>query len=334
MATFTKLDQLDDHPKYKSLLKAALAKVRQTPLPFFYFEKHKFGDKVFPLVLADADPALVNEVKKKAGNPTARGKCHLNEGSELVFEPENGRLDRAKLKRYLATFPGVQHVWAGSGEGGEEETEDATHAAAPPKLAERTVPSQGAGAVPQRAPAGNAPTAGEITAAFNRLAPAAKQAILDHPDQKVRISEAMVAVQGLIKAGALDEAQKSLGKAVALIEALKTVKKEGAGGAGNGAMAVWQSARNQAIAALKQLEAKIRAMEDPESDAAIILVKAIQANLTANPATLQQAAELERYLKTDSAVADAEAPNGFGIAIDIRRPLLEALGKLKPQLRA
>lgn len=332
MATFTKLDQLADYGKYKGLLKAALAKAKGTPLRFFYFEKYKFGDKTFPLMLADADPSLLNELKKKAGNTTALGKCRLNGENELVFEPENGRLDRAKLKQYLAAFPGVPHVWVPSGNEGAEGAKEATPTAAPPKLAERTVPSQAASAVPPRTPAGKAPTASEITAAFDRLVPVAKQAISDHPDQKARITESMGAAQGLIKAGSLDEASRALGKATALIE---VVNKQGPGGADkSGAMAAWQSARNQAIAALKQLEAKIRAMADPEGDAAIMLVKAIQANLTANPATLQQAAELERYLKTDSVITDAEAPNGFGVTINIRKPLLEALGKLKPQLRA
>jgi hypothetical protein len=106
------------------------------------------------------------------------------------------------------------------------------------------------------------------------------------------------------------------------------------GGAEKNALAGWHSARSQVIASLKELEGKIRAMAVPEGDEAIILVKAIQANLTENPATIQQAAELERYLKTDSIITDAESPNGFGIKINIRQPLLEALSKLKPQLQA
>jgi hypothetical protein len=111
MATFSKLEQLADHAKYKSLLKAALARVKESPLRFSHFEKYKFGDKTFPLVLVDSDPALLNEVKKKARNPTAIGKCHANDRDELVFEPETGRLNRAKLKTYLATFTGVKPVW-------------------------------------------------------------------------------------------------------------------------------------------------------------------------------------------------------------------------------
>ena len=61
-----------------------------------------------------------------------------------------------------------------------------------------------------------------------------------------------------------------------------------------------------------------------------MLVKSIQANLTANPVTPRQIAELESYLKTDAVIKDAEAENGFGITIDISKPLLAALAKLKP----
>ena len=75
-------------------------------------------------------------------------------------------------------------------------------------------------------------------------------------------------------------------------------------------------------------------MDDPEGDAAIKLVEKIHANLNVSPATLQQAAALERYLKTESAIADAEAPNGLGVTVNIRKPLLEARDKLKSHLLA
>jgi hypothetical protein len=174
------------------------------------------------------------------------------------------------------------------------------------------------------------PSAADVTATFNRLIALAKQTVADHPAHKTRITDSLGAAQNLIKAGSLGEAQKALTQAAALLDA---VAKEGQG-AGNSAMANWQSARNRVVASLRELEGKIRAMADPESDGAIILVKSIQANLAGNPATPQQMAELEQYLKTDSVITDAEAPNGFGIKIDIRSPLLDALGKLKPQPRA
>lgn len=70
-------------------------------------------------------------------------------------------------------------------------------------------------------------------------------------------------------------------------------------------------------------------MDDPDGDEAIILVKAIQANLTETPATLRQVEELERYITTDDIVTDAEAPNGFGVKVELRTPLLAALTELR-----
>jgi hypothetical protein len=100
------------------------------------------------------------------------------------------------------------------------------------------------------------------------------------------------------------------------------------------AMAQWTAARGKVIADLKSLERGIREMNDPDGDAAIILVKAIQANLSARPDTTQAVAELERYLTTDSIVAEAEAPNGFGIRINIVSALLPPLGSIRAVLAA
>lgn len=234
MATFAKLEQLSDHAKYKALLKVALGKAKPAAaLPFSYFEKFKFKDKVLPLVLADHEPALLAEVKKAAGNPTAIGKCLLNQNDELVFEPSTGNLNRTNLKKYLATFPGVKPVWIPGGASDEAESPRPTSV------------------------------------------PAASPDALKEP------------------------------------------------------LAAWQAARNKAIVDLKQLEAKIKAMADREGDAAIVLLRAIQANLTERPSTLQQVVELEKYLQTDSIITDAESPNGFGIKITLRKPLLDALAKIK-----
>lgn len=100
------------------------------------------------------------------------------------------------------------------------------------------------------------------------------------------------------------------------------------------ALAVWQTERAGVLAALKLLEISIRRMSDPEGDAAIILVKAIAANLTQAPTTARAVAELERYLDTDDIIAEAEEPNGFGVDIRIRGPLLPALAALKSSLAA
>ncbi len=97
------------------------------------------------------------------------------------------------------------------------------------------------------------------------------------------------------------------------------------------ALAGWQGARMQAITTLRALEAAIRTMEVPQRDPAIILVRAIAANLTESPVTVAQQAALRRYLETDDIIAEAEDPNGFGITVRLRAPLLAALAGLERQ---
>lgn len=94
------------------------------------------------------------------------------------------------------------------------------------------------------------------------------------------------------------------------------------------ALAGWQAARGTAIGALKALEGAFRTIEHPARDKAIILLKAVQANLTAAPTTPQQIKELAAWLNTDDVITEAEMPNGFGLKVELRRPLLLALAAL------
>ncbi len=97
-------------------------------------------------------------------------------------------------------------------------------------------------------------------------------------------------------------------------------------------LARWQAARSQAITVLGVLEAAFRDMEDPLSDKGIIQLRAIRANLTERPETPQQLIELVRYIAEDSVVQEAEVPNGFGIAVSLRKPLLEALQSIRSEM--
>jgi hypothetical protein len=97
-------------------------------------------------------------------------------------------------------------------------------------------------------------------------------------------------------------------------------------------IAAWTQARAEAVRALTEVESAIRAMQDPDGDEAIIELRSIRANLTVAPATLQQVAELENYLQNDAVIDDAEIPNGFGITVSLRAPLLAALASLKAEL--
>jgi hypothetical protein len=83
---------------------------------------------------------------------------------------------------------------------------------------------------------------------------------------------------------------------------------------------------------LKQLEAAYRGFEHPDSDEGIILLRAIQANLTAEPATTRQVDELESYVTSDDIFVEAEEPNGFGITVTLREPLLAAIASLRASM--
>lgn len=108
-------------------------------------------------------------------------------------------------------------------------------------------------------------------------------------------------------------------------------RAKGAPGAG---LAVWQKEREAAIGRLRQLAAAIGGTGDAEARDAIVLVQAIIKNLTAKPDGPQAVAELERWLRTDDILEDAEAPNPFGIELDVRAPLLGALAQLRADFPA
>lgn len=94
------------------------------------------------------------------------------------------------------------------------------------------------------------------------------------------------------------------------------------------ALAEWKSARQTALQSLNAIIARVDTMSFVDAPKASVLLRAIAANLTVEPATRQQVLELRRYLEDDENVGEAEEPNGFGIKLDLTRPLVAALGKL------
>jgi hypothetical protein len=98
------------------------------------------------------------------------------------------------------------------------------------------------------------------------------------------------------------------------------------------ALGEWRSRRVAVIAQLTALGQAIRAAEDPEANAALILIGGIRANITERPDTARKVKELEDYLIAESLIDDAETPNGFGVTVTIRDPLLPALRKVKDAL--
>ena len=96
----------------------------------------------------------------------------------------------------------------------------------------------------------------------------------------------------------------------------------GASGAG-AALQGWAKAREAAIAVLKDAAKEIAALKDPESAKAVIEISAVVKNLTAEPRSAAQVAELIRYIDKDDVVLDVS-----DFVADVRTPLLKALAQL------
>lgn len=91
----------------------------------------------------------------------------------------------------------------------------------------------------------------------------------------------------------------------------------------------WAQARQAAITTLKDVARTIADMKDPESAQAVLQISAVVKNLTAEPRTPAQVAELARYLNGDDVVLDVSE-----LANDIRTPLLKALSQLHKAVAA
>lgn len=94
---------------------------------------------------------------------------------------------------------------------------------------------------------------------------------------------------------------------------------------GQSNLAAWKAAREVALAQLREVAKEVAEANHEDSTAALIELKAVMANLTAEPTTPQQVADLERYLSEDDVVLDV-----CEFAHDVRTPLLQALATLKP----
>ena len=91
------------------------------------------------------------------------------------------------------------------------------------------------------------------------------------------------------------------------------------------ALANYDAARTTVMERLDRLAAAIQSTGHPKTDAALIEVKAVRANLTAKPDTLNAARALERYLETDDVVPDVDSPNPYGISVRAQATLLPAV---------
>ena len=181
-------------------------------------------------------------------------------------------------------------------------------------------------ATPPQAPtAAPKPAAGsEVTKRLSDLVGAIKAA-LKGPNA-ARVQALMVAVNGLIKNNDYAQAGKVLDELEPLLAgAVPPAAPPLADG-----LAAWKAARETVVKRLRRIADKINATGDADAPAVVIELLSIVKNLTSKPATPQQVAELDRYLRTDDVITDAEEviPPDF-YTPEIRKPLLAALEQIQ-----
>ena len=91
----------------------------------------------------------------------------------------------------------------------------------------------------------------------------------------------------------------------------------------------WAKVRGDAVTTLKGVAKEIAELKDPESAKAVVEISAVVKNLTVEPTSPQQIAELVRYIDKDDVVLDVSE-----FASDIRTPLLKVLAQLHKAVSA
>ena len=168
-----------------------------------------------------------------------------------------------------------------------------------------------------------------------------KAVVLERAKKAIETSANGEKLKQLLAGCAKREQAGDLAGALEAYETLGGLLQKSAASQGGGAsadlgpaLAKWAAARRVAIDDLNKLGKAVAATKAPEGAELLRLLKAIRANLTEAPDTSTKVAALERYLKTDDVIADAESPNPFGFDLSLRQPLLRALEPLKTQLAA
>lgn len=329
-------------------LAKALQAAKKKPRNFAIIAK---GAKILKLIV-DKKPikqgVLLQAKKEYQGTEIVKGIVR-GDGSELVFQVvELPTLDDAKLKRFvtettrlpLARFEATADLQEIDDESPDEQAQPTATAmeSAPPTT--EAVPDAPPAPPPPPAPRGAPPPPdspeGKLLAALHKLGNAVNKALTVQPAVKDELIGLFKQTRQLIDAKDVAAAKESLLKLDARVrqvltsgEAPSAPPEAPASPAQADTLKDWQAVRTTVVEQLRKLGAAIVAAKDPEAKDAIILLQAVVKNLTPQPDTPQKVAELERYLQTDDVIAEAEAPNPFGVAIEIRTPLLAALQKLK-----
>ncbi len=201
--------------------------------------------------------------------------------------------------------------------------------------------------------------AATLTAAFDRIVPTIKQAVIAHPNQKDALLRPVAAFQAHIKAGQLDEAKQTLGSIATQLKSLG-----GAGGNNPEAAKAWTLAKEAWRVAIETVDGQLNKLHSAmiatgDADLKIIADKGLPAltdnhktpvmrvlfevDQTQGDARKQAAAKglaavtaFRTHITSDPRVKvmDEDAPRAFGSPLTIRQSIgagLDALeGALKP----
>jgi hypothetical protein len=287
-------------------LKSALRNAQKAtePKPYCFAVVLKGSDGILLVDKRKVAPAMLDAAKKKIGSTSVvRGRCYGGEGT-LVFEtakPVGGTV-ASVVRKLMQTQAGVSfkpEFIVGRGdeelEGEEGATEETGSAAPNPKtlyddLLARVLPLVRAARDTQ-------------PAAVAKAAP-----VLQLAGEKAKAGDYRAAVQSL--------------------QGVKAMFEKGSAGIA-AAMETWKTRRAAVTTSLRSTAAKIASAKHPNSAKAIMEIQSVVKNLTAEPSSLQQVAELQSWLGTDAVVNDV-----CELVEDIRTPLNAALDELRSRLTA
>jgi hypothetical protein len=155
------------------------------------------------------------------------------------------------------------------------------------------------------------------------LEPQLIQALKENRGDTSKIRAIFAFAQEKAQAGDYGKALQGLDQLAVLLRQAGDGKSAAANG-----LAAWQAARKQVIGQIRQVEAAVARTKDPGAGPVVMVFESIIKNLSAEPTTPQNIAELERYLQDEVITAAEEVPSDLG-SLTIRTPLLQALAALK-----
>ena len=266
-------------------------------------------------------PPMIDAAKKKVGsNTVVRGICFGEDGSTVFQTLKPAGNVAATIKKAaqsqagLSIKPELRVGAADDGDEDEAETQETPTSDASSRSTTSTTPGKAA------------PSAADpARTAYDTLLARVRQEV---KAAQAAGSAAATKVAPLLRLAA-DKADAGDHRAATqALQGAQAVLEKGAAQLA-GAAEAWRTRRATAVSSLKAMAAQIASAKHGSSARAILEIQAVMKNLTAEPKTLQQVSELQRWLGTDEVVEDV-----CDLIEDLRTPLYEALDDLRGQLAA